>query len=65
MYSDERTRHQEPQHAPWDQALSTKLDIIQIALDEHPSPLHRRLLNIKRRWYERNVPAYRGEGGGR
>ncbi len=56
-------RHQESQHAPWDQALSTKLDVIQITLDDQQTPLRRTVLRIRKAWYERNVPAYHGEVG--
>jgi hypothetical protein len=59
--TDGRTRHQEPQHAPWDQALSTKLDVIQQALDDRPTSIRRTVLRIRKAWYERNVPAYHGE----
>jgi hypothetical protein len=61
MYSDERTRHQEPQQPPWDQRLSTRLDVLQCALDDQPTSVRRAVLRIRKAWYERNVPAYHGE----
>ncbi len=55
------TRRKYSQVPAFDNRTSRMLENIDIKLMDNLSPLHRRLLNIQRRWYERNVPAYHGE----
>ncbi len=41
---------------PFDQSLSTRLDLIQIQLDEHPSTPRRWWLRARKRMAERKIP---------
>ena len=51
--------------APFDTALSNRLDCIQLALDNSPHGVRRAVLELQRRWYTRNVPALFADERGR
>ncbi len=43
---------------PFDAALSLTLDDVNIQLDAGPTGIRRRWLLLRKRWYERSVPAW-------
>ena len=50
---------------PFDAALSLTLDDVNIQLDAGPTGIRRRWLLLRKRWYERHVPAFYAGGPGR
>jgi hypothetical protein len=55
LASSRRRRHT---CASFDHDLSWRLDLIILQIEQHPPGIHRSLLQLRKRWLERNVPAF-------